>query len=293
MGCKKAYFSEVVMRVTTFRTDPKLILGASTYCLLFQPWQEAVAALLATGFRTIELFADAPQAHVSLLSPEDRQALRILAGRYALSLHAPTFDLNIASVNPGSRREAVRQYEEVLGLAQEIGATQVVVHEGYNSYWKLDRTAAWGWSVEGLQLVWEIAKKRGVSVALENTNVGKFAMYNAWQEWMDLANQISPEMPLVLDIGHALLAHWDIPTVIRALGRRIVQVHIHDNGGEIDDHLLPGEGIADWPEIGKALQEAGGSVTLILEGGPLASAAELGKAWGWLRRWVDSLQGSI
>lgn len=276
------------MRATTLGTDPKPILGASTYCLLFQPWQEAVAALLATGFQAIELFADAPQAHVSRLSSEDRQALRILAGRCALSLHAPTYDLNIASVNPGSRKEAVRQYEEVLGLAQEIGATWVVVHEGHNSYWKLDRAAAWGWSVEGLQLVWESAKKRGVSVALENTNAGKFAIYDAWQEWMGLANQISPEMPLVLDIGHALLARWDIPAVIRALGRRIVQVHIHDNDGETDDHLLPGEGIADWPEIKQALQEVGGAVTLILEGGPLASAAELSKAWGWLQQWVGS-----
>ena len=61
-----------------------------------------------------------------------------------------------------------------------------------------------------------------------------------------------------LDIGHTALTYqkekpWDY---IRGLGKnRLKALHVHDNNGMNDQHLLPYEGYIDWMEVTKALGE--------------------------------------
>jgi sugar phosphate isomerase/epimerase len=262
-------------------TQSSIPIGASTFCLLFLPWREAVEQILAEGFSAAELFGDAPQAHFTQLDASDRRVLKSVASRCDLSLHAPTFELNIASANPGAQAEAVRQYQQAVRLGAEIGATLLVVHEGHMSYWRLDRQAAQHAAIDGLGKVVTLAKQEGVTIALENTNFGKFAMYETWQEWIGIAADLNePTLRLTLDTGHAQIAGWDIAAVIRALAAQIAQIHISDNKGAADDHLLPGEGVVNWQAIAQAVRETGCGATWILESGPFASVADLrtGKA---------------
>ena len=252
------------------------VLGASTLCLLFLPWREAIKEILAQGFAAVELFCDAPQAHFTQLSAEDRRALKSFSSQCELSLHAPTFELNVASANPDARAEAVRQYCQAVRLAAAVGARRVVVHEGHMSYWKLDRRAARQAAVDGLSQVVALAKQEGVTIALENTNYGKFAMYETWQEWISIATDLhDPALRLTLDTGHRQIAGCDIAAVIRALGAQIAQIHISDNKGTADDHLLPGSGVVNWQAITRAVGETGCRATWILESGPFSSVEEL------------------
>ena len=263
-------------------------IGASTFCLLFQPWREAMKKILAEGFSAVELFGDAPQAHFTQLNAEDRQALKSLASQCDLSLHAPTFELNVASVNPGAQAEAVRQYQEAVRIAAEIDATRLVVHEGHMSYWKLDRQAARRAAVDGLGKMVALAKQEGVTIALENTNFGKFAMYETWQEWIKIATDLNdPTLRLTLDTGHAQIAGWDIAAVIRANTARIAQIHISDNKGAADDHLLPGDGVVNWQAIARAVRESDCRATWILESGPFSSAADLRTGRERMERLLD------
>ena len=267
----------------------QLKVGASTFCLLGQPVRQAVESLLDLGFAAIELFGDSPQAHYTQLNPGDRRFLRVAGSRCELSVHAPVFEVNIASANPCSQEEAVRQYREAVYLAAEIGATRLVVHEGHMSYWKLDRRLALQAARHGLGEVLALARQMDVAIALENTNFGKFAMYETWQEWAELATFLAPSgeagLCLTLDVGHARLAGWDLPGLIHGLAPRIAQLHVHDTSGVADDHLAPGDGVVDWPGIRLALADSGCAASLILEHGPLESSEELRKAKGWLDRW--------
>jgi sugar phosphate isomerase/epimerase len=264
-------------------------VGASTFCLLYRPVRQAVETLLDFGFAAVEVFGDSPQAHYTQLNTGDRRFLRMASARCELSLHAPVYEVNLASANPCSQEEAVRQYREAVYLAAEIGAKRLVVHEGHNSYWKLDRQVALCTARQGLGEVLALARQVGVTIALENTNFGQFAMYQSWQEWADLAASLAPStdagLSLTLDVGHARLAGWDIPTLIRGLAARIAQVHVHDTSGTGDDHLEPGDGVVDWPSIRQALAESGCAASLILEHGPVESAEDLRTAKAWLDGW--------
>ena len=51
----------------------------------------------------------------------------------------------------------------------------------------------------------------------------------------------------------------------------LVTTHLHDNRGRTDDHLLPFEGVIDWPELLIGFQKVGYDGTLMFE---LAAAAD-------------------
>lgn len=70
---------------------------------------------------------------------------------------------------------------------------------------------------------------------------------------------------ICFDCGHANLAHLDIPAKIRTIGSSLKVVHIHDNDGSDDQHLLPFKGNIDWSAVTDALKDIGFAGELALE----------------------------
>jgi sugar phosphate isomerase/epimerase len=72
------------------------------------------------------------------------------------------------------------------------------------------------------------------------------------------------EVGVCLDLGHAHIT-VGVGEAIATLGKRIVSVHVHDNRGEKDEHLWPGDGTIDWPATAKALKELAAPPAAVLE----------------------------
>lgn len=71
-----------------------------------------------------------------------------------------------------------------------------------------------------------------------------------------------------VDTGHInLVWHEKLPQIIRKYGERIYSVHLHDNFGQEDSHMHPGEGNIDWKETMAALAESVYELPLTLEVG--------------------------
>jgi len=63
---------------------------------------------------------------------------------------------------------------------------------------------------------------------------------------------------ICLDTGHAHLAGLRVSEFILRAGDRLKALHINDNTGHTDDHILPyGKGTIDWEEVMRALQFTG------------------------------------
>ncbi len=71
-----------------------------------------------------------------------------------------------------------------------------------------------------------------------------------------------------LDLGHAGLVGEEAADMIRALGKHLQALHVHDNDYLHDTHTLPYQGKMDWESILEALKEIGyrGDITLEAEG---------------------------
>lgn len=65
----------------------------------------------------------------------------------------------------------------------------------------------------------------------------------------------SPYFGFCIDTGHLNLAGGNPAETIKLYGDRLLAVHLHDNHGLTDEHLLPGKGNIDFQAIKTALKE--------------------------------------
>ena len=68
-----------------------------------------------------------------------------------------------------------------------------------------------------------------------------------------------------LDTGHMLIHSIEPQKAIRILGNRTKLLHLHDNYGVSDNHLVPGFGLTDWKEVALALKDVQYNGTFNLE----------------------------
>lgn len=113
----------------------------------------------------------------------------------------------------------------------------------------------------------ELADKLGVGLAFENmceVSHRRFSVYA--QELIALVDSFhSDKIGVCWDVGHANRAYTDQTPAIRMLGKRIKVLHIDDNVGKDDLHMLPFEGNIPWEDVMHALYESGTQADLIYE----------------------------
>jgi sugar phosphate isomerase/epimerase len=164
------------------------------------------------------------------------------AGR-SYTFHAPFMDLAPGGVDSKIRRVTQERLEHVLHLADLIRPKVIVFHPEYDKWRHGETFDLW---LQGSLEMWtplvKEAEKLGVTLALEN-------VFEQGPETLKkLIEKInSPRLGFCFDTGHSLLFSrrgWE--EWMEVLGRRLVEVHLHDNMGQEDQHLPPGDGRFDF-----------------------------------------------
>jgi len=144
-----------------------------------------------------------------------------------------------------------------IDLFNALGVEAGVLHLGGNGL------AAAGWSTErifarrctALSRLAEYARGGCTVLCLENLNAGSGVCSIDDIEAV-LKAVDAPNTGICLDTGHANLNGVDNADFIRRAGTRLLALHVADNLGQHDDHLLPyGRGTVCWSEVMKALRE--------------------------------------
>lgn len=76
-----------------------------------------------------------------------------------------------------------------------------------------------------------------------------------------------PMVGICWDFGHAQVSGLNQSIALRQVGSRLKCVHIHDNLGVNDSHLIPFTGVINWHEIVEVLAEIGYTGVLSMEPG--------------------------
>lgn len=168
-----------------------------------------------------------------------------------VTFHAPYIDLSITSPDSYIRDYSYGLFAFALDRAIDWGANRVIVHSGYNPLiaFKKYRDDFAANFVTAIAPFVERAAVSGLTICVENI----------FEENPDIVAGIvdeagTPDVKVCLDIGHAhIFTSIGLNDWVKILGERIGYVHLHDNDGVFDDHLLPGEGSADIEGVLKEL----------------------------------------
>lgn len=154
-----------------------------------------------------------------------------------------------------NRKEVIDKLKNWLDLFNAIGIKNAVLHpggkyminEGFEPQEILDVR------VNSLWELTEYIKDTDMFICLENI-VGTAPGYN---DLTTIINAVgSPKLAICLDTGHANISKIDQVDFINKGGSYIKALHIADNEGETDQHMMPfGRGNVQWDKIIPALKK--------------------------------------
>lgn len=105
-----------------------------------------------------------------------------------------------------------------------------------------------------------LMEEHRVGIAIENTSdaFNGRAFGSTPDDLCELCDALDHELVgLCWDTGHALLQKLPQREAIGSLGQRLKVLHVQDNDGRADHHLLPYTGQIKWDEVVAGLKDAG------------------------------------
>ena len=201
-----------------------------------------------------EIFSEVDHAVVG----REAEIREMIGGRgMTCSVHAPICDLNVAAFTDRLMQASLDVLCETIASAAEIDAATVTIHPGLSSM-SVNGTEgrAEGRAREAMKVLERAGREHGVVLAIENM----------------------PSFPFFLGRTAASLARivdgtmGQIDAMVETFGDRIVNVHIHDNNGQRDEHLTIGDGGIDFDRVLGLLSSYRGNY--IIESKNLDSAVE-------------------
>ncbi len=254
-----------------------MLRSISTHVFLSQRLSPGLLdALVAGGAQSIELFA--ARHHFDYT---DRAELRELAAWFRANdcratMHQPIFDaslnaanwsrhqpatLNLIDPDKGRRIATMDEIKRALETAEQIAIDSIVLHLG-------NRDDPWNersldLAITAIEHIKAFAHPLGVKTLVET-------LHNAVTTPEHLLEILKighfDTVGVCLDVGHMNLP--EMPPLTEAfalLGTRIRELHLHDNAGERDEHLWPGEGSIHWAAVQAGIAALPSATTGVLE----------------------------
>ena len=175
---------------------------------------------------------------------------------HPMGLH---FETAMTSASRRQRQDAFDMFRRVLDAGQALGARTYVYHGLCSA--RLS-PLPWNWqrNLDALVPMCEEAALRGMVIGWENVF---WCQLTTPERVAEAAAAFEP-VRFTLDIKQAMHAGCDPLAFVRAMGSRLVNVHVCDWGA--DGRLcLPGEGCFDFPALMQALRGVGYQGPVILE----------------------------
>jgi sugar phosphate isomerase/epimerase len=163
-----------------------------------------------------------------------------------LTLHAPFMDLNPGAMDTMVRSVTQVRFRQFLSVAAILKPRAAVFHGAYDRWRYNGRKDIWLENgIDTWRKVMDTATKIGLRVAVENVFDEEPEALQMLFEKID-----SPDFGFCFDIGHLnLFSRVAMEQWFESLGRRLVEVHLHDNDGQEDSHWAPGRGNIDFDKF--------------------------------------------
>lgn len=237
-------------------------IGISTLFNLDLPLETVVPMVKKAGFDALSLMEIGEEGSV-FLTTEERTGIKSMCNDYDItidSLHAPLgSDIDVSSSNTRVRMYSVGVVKRAIDACIDIGCKIVCLHLS-NDFEDPELDTRIKTAHESLHHLVPYARQHGVCIALEN-----LFRQNSIVLFDHMLTQFQEKnIGVCYDSSHALIA-GDLFTPLERYRERIMAVHISDNRGQTDDHILPYEGVIDWNAFARRFARINYAGTFLLE----------------------------
>lgn len=228
----------------------------------------ALPALADEGVRALEVWMNS-SSHFDATSAADVDELRTTMdahGLWAYSTHAPFGEqLDISALHEDARGGAVGAHCAAIHASRALGAELIVVHPGTTAPSADERPARLRAVIESVKALAAVADRCGVRVAIENMIPD--ALGGSAEDVAHIVDAVgAAHVGVCLDTGHAHLGEG-VTTAAATLAERIIAIHLDDNDGSSDQHILPSKGAIDWHAAAAALRQLNYQAPICVESG--------------------------
>lgn len=185
------------------------------------------------------------------------------------TVHGPYMELSPGGNDPEITKVTRRRILKAVDVASFLKAETMVVHAAFDRFrygglfdaWLEDSTRFW-------KDVGHKALRKGVVLALENTLEDSPEPLCRLVESLDL-NVFGH----CFDIGHFnVFARCSLLEWLESVKGRLLELHLHDNNGDNDQHLAIGAGTADFKTLFDYISDLGEKPALTIEAHEESSA---------------------
>lgn len=193
----------------------------------------------------LEIYFDAQS--LDFITTKDIEKLKkTLSYKPSLSFHAPFMDLSPGAVDSKVREITIERFNQVFDIAEMLKPESIVFHSGYEKWKYAFKVKVW---LEASLKTWEKILPRAEKLKI------KIAIENIFEEDPENLQMLmekirSPYFGICFDTGHFnLFSKKSIEEWLSSLNDYIIELHLHDNNKQFDEHLCIGGGCFDFEKF--------------------------------------------
>ena len=233
----------------------KLATSTSDFGRWGVTYEDLVKLIHDAGFRYVDIvinrrICDSPDGL------EEAKRIRDYAEKLGMKFvqaHSPEGN----PLSPEKQDRMVQLTNRSIEICEILGVPQTVVHAG----WKKDigEEEYFKENLDFYKQLYPMMEKTGVNVLIENStrkNLGSYYYFYTGKQMVDFLKYANhPLLHAVWDTGHGNPEGNQYEHLV-ALGEELYGLHVHDNSGEGDEHIIPYLGTLNMDDVMNGLLDA-------------------------------------
>ncbi len=224
--------------------------------------EERIKALAKAGFKHIDLSLYNENTKASLFMQDTWQAYTNNIKACGQKLGIDFVQAHLPNVNPlvfdGSRQNAIDVTKRAIEVCGMLDIPNAVIHTGWAK--GIGKEEYFEKNMPFLKELFPVMESTGVNVCIENStkaNMGTMYHFFTGSDMLEFINYAGhPLLHACWDTGHANIEGHQYEDII-ALGNHLKALHINDNNGRYDEHIIPFMGSLNLDEVMTALADSG------------------------------------
>jgi len=236
-------------------------LSLSSFLYLNYPLIEAIRRISQAGYNGIDIWGGRPHAYRRDLRQFEIEELKGLLKSFNLGVASfiPAqfrYPTCLCSNNEIIRQDSVAYIQDSIRTAFALGAPIVSVCPGHSLFGQ-GEVEAWRSLRTSLDDICLFAMPFNIQIAIEPADRYETDLIQTVADALRMINELDRDnLGVVLDTGHAHVVGESSVDALATAQDRLFHIHIDDNHGLRDQHLIPGKGSFDFTAFLKALEKS-------------------------------------